>query len=75
MVSALAGGLGCTDGCSGINSRHLWFTIMDNFSIAESSVAVVLFYALSLFVLYWVIRLAVRHAIQDIDKRRSRGGS
>ncbi|MFE9651661.1 hypothetical protein [Micromonospora sp. NPDC006431] len=35
-------------------------------------VATALVYALSLFVLYWVIRLAVRHAIEDADKRRSR---
>ena len=51
------------------DSRPLWFTIM------KQSIAVVLFYALSLFVLYWAIRLAVRHAIQDADKRRLRGGS
>jgi hypothetical protein len=38
----------------------------------EAPIAVVLFPALSLLVLYWVIRLAVRHAIQDADKRRSR---
>jgi len=41
----------------------------------DFTLAAVLFYALSLFVLYWVIRLAVRHAIQDADKRRSRGES
>jgi len=29
----------------------------------------ILFYAISLVVLYWVIRLAVRHAIQDADNR------
>lgn len=68
-ASVSAGDVGCTNGCSGAGSRSLWFTIM------EQSIAVVLFYALSLFVLYWVIRLAVRHAIQDADKRRSRGGS
>ncbi|MFE9689848.1 hypothetical protein [Micromonospora sp. NPDC005806] len=37
----------------------------------EASIAAVLFYVLILLVLYWVIRLAVRHAIQDADKRRS----
>ncbi|MEU8262672.1 hypothetical protein AB0C02_18835 [Micromonospora sp. NPDC048999] len=41
----------------------------------DQSVAAVLLYVLSLFVLYWVIRLAVRHAIRDGDKRRSRGES
>ncbi|MCW3844548.1 hypothetical protein ONA70_31160 [Micromonospora yasonensis] len=40
----------------------------------DALLAAVPFYALSLFVLYWVIRLAVRHAIQDADKRR-RGGA
>ena len=69
LLSALGGNLGCTNGCSGTDSRPLWFTIM------EQSIAFVLFYALSLFVLYWVIPLAVRHAIQEPDKRRSRGGS
>ncbi|MCM0676464.1 hypothetical protein NCC78_17480 [Micromonospora phytophila] len=37
----------------------------------EASIAAVFLYALSLLVFYWVIRLAVRHAIQDADKRRS----
>ncbi|GAA4561458.1 hypothetical protein GCM10023176_00070 [Micromonospora coerulea] len=38
----------------------------------EASIAAVLLYVLSLLVFYWVIRLAVRHAIQDADNRRSR---
>lgn len=29
-----------------------------------------IFSALTLLILYWVIRLAVRHAIEDVDKRR-----
>jgi hypothetical protein len=28
-------------------------------------------YAVALVVFYWVIRLAVRHAIRDADERRS----
>lgn len=40
----------------------------------EATLAAVLFYALSIFVLYWVIRLAVLHAIQAADKHR-RGGA
>ncbi|MGR6321682.1 hypothetical protein Q2K19_17285 [Micromonospora soli] len=39
----------------------------------DAALAAVLLYALGLFVLYWVIRLAVRHAIEDADGRR-RGG-
>ncbi|MEU8259880.1 hypothetical protein AB0C02_04570 [Micromonospora sp. NPDC048999] len=35
----------------------------------------VLLYSLGMFVLYWVIRLAVGHAIRDADKRRSQGES
>jgi hypothetical protein len=35
-------------------------------------IALPLIYAVGLMLLYWVIRLAVRHAIQDGDKRRSR---
>ncbi|MFG2169137.1 hypothetical protein [Micromonospora chersina] len=38
----------------------------------EASIAAVLLYVLGLLVLYWVIRLAVRHAIHDADQRRSR---
>jgi hypothetical protein len=33
---------------------------------------VLLGYAVGVIILYWVIRLAVRHAIQDADERRSR---
>ncbi|MEU4482775.1 hypothetical protein AB0F68_32680 [Micromonospora sp. NPDC023966] len=40
----------------------------------EATFAAVFFYALSIFVLYWVIRLAVLHAIQAADKHR-RGGA
>jgi hypothetical protein len=29
-------------------------------------------YAVAVGILYWVIRLAVRHAIRDADDRRSR---
>jgi len=41
--------------------------------IMDASIVVVLSPLLALLVSYWVIRLAVRHAIQDADKRRSRG--
>jgi hypothetical protein len=34
-------------------------------------VVTLILWALGLAVLYWVIRLAVRHAIQDADERRS----
>ncbi|MEV6811016.1 hypothetical protein [Micromonospora sp. NPDC051296] len=40
----------------------------------DAVLTALLVYPLSLFVLYWVIRLAVRHAIEDADKRR-RGGA
>ncbi|MBX6751828.1 MAG: hypothetical protein IRY85_19585 [Micromonosporaceae bacterium] len=30
----------------------------------------IIFYVIGLLILYWVIRLAVRHAIQDADNRR-----
>mgnify|MGYP001474537003 CR=1 FL=1 len=30
----------------------------------------ILFFAIGMVVQYWVIRLAVRHAIQDTDNRR-----
>jgi cytochrome c biogenesis protein CcdA len=33
---------------------------------------VLLVYAVGLAILYWVIRLAVRHAIKDADDRRAR---
>ena len=32
-----------------------------------------LFYAVILFLFDWVIRVAVRHAIQDADRRRGAG--
>lgn len=35
-----------------------------------ATLAAVFFYALSLFALYFVIRLAVRHAIQDAWRER-----
>ncbi len=31
----------------------------------------ILVYGVAFLAVYWVIRLAVRHAIQDADKRRS----
>ena len=31
--------------------------------------------ALVLFVLYWVVRLAVRHGTADADRRTGRGGA
>jgi hypothetical protein len=34
------------------------------------SIASIIFPLLGLFILYWMIRLAVRHAIQDADLRR-----
>jgi hypothetical protein len=34
-----------------------------------------LFWAIGLFVLYLVIRVAVRHAIQDADERRGKDGT
>ena len=40
----------------------------------DAIVAAVFFYALAVFVLYWVIRLAVLHAIETADKHR-RGGA
>jgi hypothetical protein len=40
----------------------------------EATFAAVFFCALSIFVLYWVIRLAVLHAIQAADKHQ-RGGA
>lgn len=52
---------------SGTGSGRLWFTIM------EQLIAVPLFTLLSLVVLYWVIRLAVRDAIRDADRRRPQG--
>jgi cytochrome c biogenesis protein CcdA len=33
---------------------------------------VLLTYAVGVIILYWVVRLAVRQAIQDADERRSR---
>ena len=41
----------------------------------DESIATALIYVITLLVLYWVIRLAVRHEIRDADKRRSRTGS
>lgn len=33
-------------------------------------IVVLLIYAVGLAIVYWLIRLAVRHAIADADKRR-----
>jgi hypothetical protein len=33
-------------------------------------IGILVVYAVSLAILYWVIRLAVRHAIRDADDRR-----
>jgi cytochrome c biogenesis protein CcdA len=33
---------------------------------------ILLAYAVGVMILYWIIRLAVRHAIRDADERRSR---
>lgn len=41
-------------------------------SSPEQSVAALISWAVGLAVLYLVIRLAVRHAIADADKRRAR---
>jgi hypothetical protein len=37
-------------------------------------VAALVFYAVGLLLLYWVIRLAVRGAIEDADRRRGARG-
>jgi hypothetical protein len=39
---------------------------------ASVGIGIILFYAFGLALLYWVIRLAVRHAIRDAGERRSR---
>ncbi len=36
----------------------------------DAAVVMILVWGLVLLVLYWVIRLAVRHAIEDADRRR-----
>ena len=40
----------------------------------SSGIGLILFallWAIGLMVLYWIIRLAVRHAIEDVESRRS----
>ncbi|WP_170839239.1 hypothetical protein [Micromonospora halophytica] len=42
------------------------------FNTPDQLVAALVSWAIGLAVLYWVIRLAVRHAIADADSRRAK---
>ncbi len=38
----------------------------------EATILFPVFWALGLFILYWVVRMAVRHGIRDADHQRWR---
>jgi hypothetical protein len=44
--------------------------VLDLGSVAVSVLVWVLGWALGLVALYWVVRLAVRHALEDVDRHR-----
>jgi hypothetical protein len=54
---------------SGAVDEPLSFMVMIS---GIGSLVVLLLYAVGVAILYWVIRLAVRHALMDADDRRAR---
>jgi hypothetical protein len=62
--------LAATPGSVALNT-HVSSSPMSLLDIA-GFLPILLAYAVGVMILYWTIRLAVRHAIRDADERRSR---